>query len=104
MEFKDLTKEQAIEIAKLAFGHDDWITSEIEAKYQPYIPEWYEDAQEAFIVKFEGYFAGTNTKKYVTWIYPNLNVCQYYLDGHLKTLGVSNQRIIQKKFTEYGFE
>ena len=105
----ELTSEQAIEIAHLAFGHPDWITSEPIFKYQPYIEEWYEDAREYISVKFEGYFVGNNTTKYKVEIYPDLNVYLWYLKRETgmrdiySVLHVANQRKIQEKFTEFGF-
>ncbi len=107
MTLKDLTPEQAFEIASLCFYNTDWITKEFEFKYQPYIPEWYEDARELVSVYFEGYFAGKNTARYRMDINTNLDINLYYQYGEDKVfhnLGGWNQNSIQKLFIKWGFE
>jgi len=105
----ELTKEQAIEIAKLAFGHPEWIVSDFHFKYQPYIEEWYEDAREYVSIRFEAYFAGDKTTYYKVEITPELNVALWYLKRQTgmrdiySVLHILNQRKIQETFTEYGF-
>lgn len=109
MKLKELTIEQVIEIAKLAFGHPDWIKSEITVQYQPYVEEHYEDAREYFKATFTAYFAGETTTEYRVEITPDLNVILWYVKSDmthariLSALHTLNQREIQKKFTEYGF-
>ena len=105
MELKDLTKEQAIEIAKLSFYDPNWIKSDFDVNYWPYIPEHYGDAREYVSVAFEAYFIGDKTTKYKVEISPELNVWVWYLqEKSLHMIGVHNQRKIQKKFTEFGFD
>lgn len=108
MELKDLTREQVIEIAKLAFGQPDWIKSDFETKHQPYIEEWYDDAREYYSIKFEAYFIGDKTAIYRVEISPNLDVHLWYFENGKngminKPMVIVNQRKIQEKFTEFGF-
>jgi hypothetical protein len=105
MKLKDITKAQAIEIAKLVYGFPDWITSDkFEFKYQPYDETWYEDACELVRINFEAIVFGETSYKIQVEILTNLNCVVYYLDGHLKFLPVRNQYLTQKKFQEYGIE
>ena len=114
MELKDLTVAQAEQILNLAFPFPENIVSEIKHHYQPYDATMYEDAAEYYYMKFNAVLFGTpkdkNSKPYTIriWIYPNLNVHMDYNDNYhqdiIIQLGVSNQRAIQKKFTEFGFE
>lgn len=106
MTLKDITQEQAIEITKLVFGYPEWITSDFEFKYQPYIEEWYEDAREYVRVKFVGYFAGDNTAEYKVEINTNLdaNIWYSYKDELNKILPTRNQNQIQNLFNQWGFK
>jgi len=105
MKLIDLTKEQVIEIAKLAFGYPEWIVSDFDVYYQPYVWEHYEDAREYWMVKFEGYYMGDTTAHYRIEITPELNVywSAYTPKGTINMGGIHNQRQIQQKFTEFGF-
>lgn len=104
MKIKDLTKEQAIEIVKLAFYDPNWIKTDFDFLYQPYIPEHYEDAREYIFLTFEAYFVGDKTTKYKVEISPELNVWMWHLENDTyHTMGIHNQRLIQQKFTEFGF-
>lgn len=112
MELKDLTREQAIEITKLAYPFEDWTKSDFDTSYQPYDESHYSDACEYYLVSFDGIIAGNKIGRIRLFIYPDL-VCDldyFYKDSKgemiVKTmtrLPVRNQRQIQKKFTEYGF-
>lgn len=105
MEIKELTKDQGIEIAKLAFGQPDWIKSDFDFQYQPYIEEHYEDAREYVSIIFEAYFVGELTTKYKIEISPKFDVWLWYLDIKSEVyhpLGIVNQRLIQQKFSEFG--
>jgi hypothetical protein len=105
MKINDLTKDQLAEIAKLAFGHPEWIVSDLTFFYQPYIKEHYEDAREYQMVEFEGYYMGNTTAHYRIEITPELNVWWFMTNpkGMKNMGGVQNQRLIQQKFTEFGF-
>jgi hypothetical protein len=105
MKLKDITKTQAIEIAKLVYGFSDWITSDkFEFKYQPYDETWYEDACELVRINFEAIVFGDKSYPIQVEIGIDLNCYIYYLDGHLKSLPIRNQYLTQKKFQEYGIE
>jgi len=104
MKLIELTREEVIEIVKLAFGEPDWITSEIDVSYQPYIEQHYEDAREYQLAKFTAYFAGNKTTQYRVEISSTLDVWLWYFEnGSNHLLGCRNQRAIQQKFTEFGF-
>ena len=100
LEFKNIPHINLMEIAELAFGHKEWITSDIIVRYNPYVWEDYEDAREYFELKFEGYFAGENKAKYKVEIYPNRNVYIWYTykEEINKLLHLSNQQKIQLTF------
>ena len=112
MELKDLTREQAIEITKLAYPFEDWIKSDFDTFYQPYDKSHYSDAAEFYIISFDGITMGDKVGRIRLYIYSDL-VCDldyFYKDEDgkmiVKTmtrLPVRNQRQIQQKFTEYGF-
>jgi hypothetical protein len=104
-EFKNIPIEIVKEIATLAFHSKDWVTSEMEVKYQPYIPEWYEDAEEYFEATFTGYFAGNSTAEYRVKLYPNWNVYLWYTYNKTDEKNivhyVSNQSKIQELLNHY---
>lgn len=101
--FQNIPLNVIEKIGKLAFGHDDWITSDINISYYPYIKEHYEDADEFWMISFTGYFAGNHKADYIVRIYPNLNVCIWYTykDEKNQVLHLSNQNEIQNILNEY---
>jgi len=101
--FKDIPENVLKEIAALAFNSNDWITSEIDVSYQPYRPEWYEDADEFFLMKFTGYFAGEKTAEYKVYLRPTLNVSLFYSYKEETNipLCVSNQNKIQNILNQF---
>lgn len=110
MKIKDLTKEQAIEIAKLIYGYEEsylknCIKSDFEFEYQPYDHTWYEDAREYARVTFMGIVFGNTTEKIMLEINTNLDCYLYYCraDG-AHSLGSRNQYKIQNKFKEWNIE
>ena len=105
MKLKDLTKEQAIEIAQLIYLFSDDVKSDYDFHYQPYNREWYEDAREFTIIEFRGVTFGDTVDNLRLEINKNLDCWFYYSreDG-LHTLPSRNQHAVQKKFIEWGFE
>lgn len=105
IKFKDIPISVIQEIASYAFGKKEWITSEIEVTYQPYIPEWYEDAEEFFEAKFTGYFAGDREAEYRVRLYPDFDVYMWYTYEHRNEKNilhsVSNQSFIQDLLQPY---
>lgn len=95
MKFKDLTKEQIIEICKLAFGFPEFITSDFNIEYCPYVEEHYSDAREYFNITFESKNFSFNRFE----ITPELNVWRWINE---KPNHVLNQKKIQDKFKEFG--
>lgn len=110
---KDITKEQAIEIAKLIYPFSNelpgtketGIKSDFEFKYQPYDATWYEDAREFIRVSFKGITFGETVDNLIMEINKNLDCHLYYSrkDG-LHSIGCTNQYAIQKKFIEWEIE
>jgi hypothetical protein len=79
MSFKDIPIDILKEIAELTFcDNRRWVTSEINVRYNEFIPEHYEDASEYWEMIFDGYFAGDNTAKYEVRLYPNFDVFIWY--------------------------
>lgn len=112
MRFEDLTKEQLIEIAKLAYPFDDWVHSGYDVFYQPYDESHYSDAVEYHLVSFDGIVMADKVGRIRLFIYPTLDcdLDYYYKDDEGKMivstmdrLPVRNQREIQFRFTEFGF-
>ena len=111
MEIKDMTKEQAIEIAMMAYGHDDWIRSDFKFEYVPYDPpsikNSFDDSPESVYVKFEGVSFGDKIDLYRLFIYSNLNITlDIFRTDPIKiiSVGFSNQFLIFKKLQEWGIE
>ena len=104
MKIKDMTKEQCLEIVKLAYPFGDRIT-DYAFKYQPYDKEWYRDAREFIRLKFKAPVFGDKVKQLMIEIDTSLNVYMYYWTGKInENLPVGNQYSIQKKFVELGIE
>ena len=101
--FSKMSEVDLKEIAALAFGHKEWITTDITVRYNPYIVEHYEDADEYFEMQFEGYFAGDNTAIYKVQLRPSMNVALYYSykEEKNKILCVDNQNKIQTVLSKY---
>jgi len=102
---KDLTKEQAIEIAKLIYPYSDKFEPEYEFKYQPYDKSWFEDAREFVRLEFKGIAFGDKIDNLMLEINKNLDCWFYYCreDG-AHDLPSRNQCAVQRKFIEWGFE
>lgn len=98
IQFNDIPIQTIKDIAVLAFGHKEWITSDINVRYQPYIKEYFEDADEYFEATFDGYFAGNTTAKYKVRIYPNYDIAVWYTykEEKNKLLHCSNQKQCQQ--------
>ena len=101
MKLKDLTKEQAIEIAKLVYGFPDYIKSDFEVKYQPYDVTMYEDAREVMSIFFDAITFGDNVDKIMIEICPSLNCWAYYCRDMAYSLPTRNQKLTQEKFKEW---
>ncbi len=110
MELKDLTQEQAIEIAKLCYNFDKGIKSDFEFHYQPYNETWLDDAREFVTVIFQGIIFADKVYKVKLEIHSNLDCYLFYLDKDKRTelpfpvyqlIGCNNQHKIQKKFIEW---
>lgn len=100
-------EETIIELAKLAYGKPEWITSPIRAVYCPYDERHLDDAREFWLVEFEGYFAGDKTATYRFELQEKLDVVLTYVYEskiHYKIekggLGISNQRKIHNIITK----
>ena len=102
---KDLTKEQAIEIAKLIYSFSDAVETDYDFTYQPYDRTWYEDAREFVRLKFRGVTFGDTVDNLILDINKNLDCWFYYSrkDG-LHGLPSTNQCAVQRKFIEWEFE
>ena len=101
--FCKTTEVDLKEIAALAFGHKEWITTGITVRYNPHIKEHYEDADEYFEMNFEGYFAGNNKAFYRVQLRPSMNVALWYSykEEKNKVLHTSNQSKIQNILSKY---
>ena len=111
MKLKDLTREQATEIAKLCYDFDDGIKSDFKFHYQPYDASWYEDAREFISVIFDGIIFADKIYKIKLEIQPNLDCHLFYLNFDktinldvYNLIGCNNQNKIQRKFIEWGIE
>lgn len=102
---KDITKEQAIEIAKLIYPFSDGVKGEYDFTYQPYDPTWYEDAREFVRLKFRGVTFGDTVDNIILDIEKNFDCWLNYSrpDG-LHILPTRNQYAIHKQFIDWGFE
>ena len=105
MKFKDLTKEQIIEICKLAFGFPEDIISDFDIEYCPYVEEHYSDAREYFNIAFKSkYFSYKIVNRFE--ITPELNVWRWSekfpSSCYERPEHVLNQKKIQDKFKEFG--
>lgn len=105
MKLKDLTKEQAIEIAQLIYPFHNEVHSNYSFYHQPYDLSWYSDAREYVRLLFRGITFGDTQDDLILEITPTLDCWFYYSrkDG-LHTLPSRNQHAVQKKFIEWGFE
>lgn len=107
---EQLTAEQTFELAKLAYGFPEWITSELEFLYQPYDETWDRDAREFVRVKFEGIVFGDKTFPIVFEIGATLSCELAFVKYNEKTgvnyqdrLPIRNQYKIFKKLIDWGF-
>jgi len=106
MELKDLTKEQTIEIAKLAYSSPELMT-DFKFLYQPYDESMYEDASEEIMLRFDAPVFGDTISKLMLIIIPNFSVFMYYWNPKTNIneyLPVRNQYKIFQKFVEWGVE
>ncbi len=95
------------EISKLTYGGitEDWIKSDFELKYQPYIKEHYEDAREYISSKFEAAYMGSVNANYEVTIESNFIVnVAYRNEKHGRgIIGISNQPLIQTLLIAAGY-
>lgn len=96
---KDLTTEQARELAELLYPFE--VMGEFEMVYQPYDPSWYEDAKELIIIKFESYTFGDKIEPIRIHIDNQLNCYTYYVRDMLHFTGCPNQYKVQNLFKEW---
>jgi hypothetical protein len=102
---KDLTKEQAIEIAKLIYPFNETVIGEYDFHYQPYDSTWLDDAREFVQVKFRGITFGNTVDELMLHININLDCWFYYCRNNgAHSLPTRNQHAIQKKFIEWEIE
>lgn len=99
MEIKDLTNEQARELAELLYPFE--IMGTFKMKYQPYIEDWYEDARELIRIEFKGITFGNKVEPIHIHIDVDLNCWVYYSRGMLHSLPTRNQYKVQEKFREW---
>lgn len=102
---KDITKEEAITIAKLAYGFEKYIKGKLKFKYQPYDESWYNDSREYISIEFNACLMADKYTTIIVEILPNLNVLIDYicpLKNKRKSFPLRNQYQIQKKFKEWG--
>lgn len=105
MYIKDLTKEQAIKLARIG-TIESWIdeTKGFEASYYPYNPDHYSDAYEAYIVY---YYCAINGKseKHCFMLYNTLNASNSRLTGRgHEGLPMRHQWKLFKTMQEMGLE
>lgn len=110
MTIQDLTKEQAIEIAKLIHAQNE-IESisemEWEFKYQRFSPRTHENSEgddELIHLYFKANIFGNTIDRIRLTIYANLDCHWGYLRNGEYSLPTNNQCAIQKKFIEWGIE
>jgi len=106
MEIKDLTKEQTIEIAKLAYSSPELMT-DFSFKYQPYDESMYEDAREEVYLTFNAPVFADKVFKLMLIIIPNFSLYMYYWNPKTNIneyLPIRNQYKIFQKFIEWGAE
>jgi hypothetical protein len=115
MKIKDITKEQAIEIAKLAYPFPEYIKSDFDFQYIPYEPiskTNYEECPEHVDIRFKGIIAGTKEAifcltlynwfdLYMSWLEKKTEEQNYY-DSHYFPL--RNQHKIYAKFKEWNLQ
>lgn len=111
---KDITKEQAIEIAKLIYDFDKGIKSDFTFIYQPYVEpckDNWEGEAERVIVEWKGQTFGEAIDDLELTIYPNLNCFFEYIRFSDKleirvgdSLPTRNQYKIQQKFIEWNIQ
>lgn len=102
---KNLTPEQAIEIAKLIYPFPECVKSEYKFKYQPYDSSWYEDAREYIRVEWDGILAADKVVPLFIEINTNLDCyCYYSTAKGAERMPLRNQNSIQKKFIEWDIE
>ena len=102
---KDLTKEQAIEIAKLIHPFSDEVKTNYKFHYQPYDKSWFEDAREFVTLEFKGITFGNTIDNLIIEINKNLDCWFYYIrESGYHTLPSRNQSAVQRKFIEWEFE
>jgi hypothetical protein len=112
MKLKDLTKEQAIEIANLINPYptdlDKGIEQNYEFKYQPFSPRSIENSEGndelVYVYWKTNTFADTIDKVRLT-IYKNLDChWSYLINNGEHSLPTNNQHKIQLKFIEWNIQ
>ena len=115
MKLKDITREQAIEIAKLAYPFPKYVKSDYEFQYIPYEPiskTNYEECPEQIRIRFKGILAADKEVLldltiynwldiYMSWLEKKTEDQNYY-DSHRFPL--RNQYKIYAKFREWNLE
>lgn len=110
MNIKELTKEQAIEIAKLQYPFHDWIKSDFDFHYDDgNRGAWIDESDECVSIRFsvEENIEPKN-KTIIVHIFPNLDVAVGVFEWtghywkHVESRGTANQFIVQNKFREWG--
>jgi hypothetical protein len=109
MELKNLTIQQGSEILNLIFPFSDCIKSEVKHSYQPAnkpSKDNYEGDDERYLMTFDGTIFGDKIDRIRVWIWSDLDCEIDYIRDHQQSgrLPVRNQRLIQQKFTEFGFK
>lgn len=109
MKIKEITPDQAFEIAKMVYGFPEWIKSDFKFEYQPYDESMYEDAAELVRVCFDAIVFADKTEKITLIIDVQLNCWLHFVrnkGGNIvaESLPSRNQHAVQKKFIEWGFE
>lgn len=115
MQFKDLTKDQAISIAILSYGFEDWIDKSV-----PFDVKYYADEapsldncdgeHEHFLVSFSAIVFGNEYYNIRVLIDPQLNCYVSYIkvtEGKvdaLDSLPTRNQYYVQNFFRNIGLE
>ena len=108
---KNITKEQAIEIAKMIWGFDDSIKSDLTFKYfDGNYGAYTNEEDEDITVTFDAEVSPQKrTAKMFVHIYRNLDcsIGEFEFSGcwrHKRSYPVRNQNAVQKKFIEWGIE
>lgn len=98
----DMTKEEAMGVLRLLY---DWKIQEPEFGYQPYDPEWFEDAREYVYINFKGIaFGDVDTYNFQMTIDSKFTCYLGLLRTYNESVTTINQHRVTKYLIEQGFD